>query len=291
MALKKELEDKIAAISNEEYRNQMRKILEENEPLAKGWLGEAEVNRRLDQVAADKKRLDTWWANNEPVIQNQKTKITQLETSQAEWDSAKTQYEARVKELESKVVSGDYTPSEDRAMIQEMQGLKSTLEAIKTGMGSYIKQTDVETYVQKRIQEEGQKLVNFMSDDFYEANRAMKRYEKDFGKDLSKDELNELYGFAAKNSITSLERAYNEKYGDELRTKEIERIQSEADRRAEEKYKSVAAVPASPGPSFEPGPLAKRLSGNGDGAQSFASTDDAAAAAIAHLQTQKVGGA
>src|SRR5882724_10571465 len=102
MALKKELEEKLAKIEDEAYRKQLTEAFEKYPDLAKGFLADADYNRRMNELKVTETKQREWWdSTGEPGIRARDAKIAEYENNTRTLAEAKTQLESKVAELEA----------------------------------------------------------------------------------------------------------------------------------------------------------------------------------------------
>jgi len=272
MALPKSVEDALAKMPDENYRKVAREAFESNPDILKGFMAQEDYSRNMNKVKETEVAQKKWYDDNVAKLSSVRTLTEQNE----QLTTVKTQLESQLADLQSRAAGGDLTVGENQAVMNEIKGVKEMLGTVQTAIKGSVSVDQVE----KLINERGQSYINFTHENLLDTLDIRERSAKDFGKALTKTEIQELWGYAAEKGISKLEDAYNAKFGQQIRDTEIKRIQEEADRKAEEKYKTIASVPPSPGVSLDSGAMNRRFNQDpGNSQHQFASLDEAVAAA------------
>lgn len=272
MAFKQELEEALSKIPDETYRNQMREMLEKNPEFAGGWLRQNDYDR---QFAALKKKEGEWteWEGK------WKTELTDSRTKLKAAEDAAAAGQTRIAELEAKVASGDFSPTQDNQMLNEIKALKDQISSLEKATGAkFVTQDDFQKEIQKREQE----VIGWTTNQilkFYDLDR---RHITIFGKPLTEQERTELYQYTVDHGLTDATKAYEEKYGDQLKSKWEENKEKEI-RDKITKEMGDQGIPISPAPAPELGAV-QRMYARGE--KEPANLAEGAARAAAELRAE-----
>lgn len=283
MPLKPELEAMIKQLKGgEAYQNAMRQAFEANPEFAANWLRQADYDRMMNTAKADiaakqKEHEDnlSWYKDANSKYKEAIQLRSTLEQQLKDAETAKVELESRVSELQTRVDSGQYTDAQDSQMLKEIQTLKNTIAEFKE------KVPDKEN-LEQLLLERGQGVINFMSQNLLQTLAVSTRYKSDFGKDPGVKDLEDLYKYANENQLTSLEKAYEQKYAPDL----LEKQKSEWKAEWQKEFVTTHSLPNSGGPS-PLGPVQQRLANpSADGLPPDASMESVAAAAGAALRSE-----
>lgn len=281
MALKPELEEVLrATVKDENYRNSLRGALEANPEFAANWLRQADYDRKMNQMKDQQTQFQEKHKKNVEWFDKANAEYKAYLAEKSDIVRTKSELEAKVADLEARVSGGDYTPGQEGAMVQEIAKLKTTIDGLQSNLSAeFINEQKLNDI----LSEKGQGIVNFMADSTLDTLVILDRYKNDFGKTLSKPEIQELYAFANENRCANLEEAYQKKFSSEIEELKKEQYKKEWER----DYITTHNLPNSGGSSPVMGPVQQRLAQKTvDGLPPDAPMDAVAAAAAASLRSE-----
>ena len=229
MAFKEALEEALAKIPDEGYRDQMRELLSkpEGREMAEGWLRQSEFDKNFNTLNEDKATFKTdqdafnatkegWqkWHKDEA-----KPAFERAQAIEAKYDKDIGARDARIKELTERFAGGELDEDQENAIVKEVTTLRTEISQLQTAIkdGGYISQKEMEAQLQKKSTEFADSFgeVILTLDDIADA------HQKTFDKRLDR---RALLKFAQEKGIQNLDDAYSKMTHDEaseVREKEI----------------------------------------------------------------------
>lgn len=291
MAFKEALEEALAQIPDQAYRDQMRELLTrpEGQQLAEGWLRQNEFDKNFntlnEEKAAFKTDQDTFnttkqswqkWHSDEA-----KPAYERAQAIEANYDKEIGARDAKIKSLSERFAGGELDDDQENAIVKEVTTLRTEISQLQAAIkdGGYISQQEMEAQLQKKSTEFADSFgeVILTLDDIADA------HQKTFDKRLDR---RALLKFAQEKGIQNLDDAYSKMTHDEaseVREKEI---------REDERKKIISQQghPTDGNGYVQPtvGHLQHRVQKgkHGDGLPEDATVTEAAQAAAAELRAE-----
>lgn len=270
-----ELEEAIKGTTGDDaYKENLRQAFIANPQLASGWLRQSDYDRNLNQM---KKSQKDWFDKNNAEFATMQTQKNDLERKTNEQES-------QIKELESRISSGDYTPAQEAAMVKEVGTLKATIENLNKNFESLnTRFVDRDT-----LGKEAQTVVSFITSNIFELNDIQFDHQGTFGKAFGREERQKLIDHAEaenkKGNAITLRQAYDDLYSKDVRAIEDKKIEDRV--RVEERTRNNLPISGDVAPIL--GPVQARLQGAKfvDNLAENAPMDAVAAAAAASLRAE-----
>lgn len=277
-ALSPELEERVKSLQgvDDAYKESMRQTLIANPDFAAGWLRQSDYDRNMNSIKSSQKE---WFDKNNAEFATMQTQKTELERRAQE-------QAAQIKELETRVASGDYTPAQEAAMMKEVGTLKSTIETLNKGFENLSTRfVDRDT-----LGKEAQTVVSFVTSNIFELNDIQFDHQSAFNKPFGREDRQKLIDYAEaenkKGNAITLRQAYDSLYSKDIRAIEDKKLVDKA--LAEDRTRNNLPISGDVAPIL--GPVQARLQqGNAafvDKLPENAPMDAVAAAAAASLRAE-----
>jgi hypothetical protein len=229
MAFKEALEEALAQIPDQAYRDQMRELLSrpEGQTMAEGWLRQNEFDKNFNTLNEEKAAFKTeqgdfattkqsWqkWHSDEA-----KPAYERAQAIEANYDKEIGARDAKIKSLSERFAGGELDEDQENSIVREVTTLRTEISQLQAAIkdGGYISQTEMEAQLQKKSTEFADNFgeIILTLDDIADA------HQKTFDKRLDR---RALLKFAQEKGIQNLDDAYSKMTHDEasaVKEKEI----------------------------------------------------------------------
>lgn len=252
--LKTYIDEQIAAGKmTQEYADRLIPALGDGpDDFQSGWLANQDYQRNMNALKTEKTQFEdqktkwkTWEQKSNEVLATQKSEV----------DAA----HSRIKELEAKISSGGFSDRQEGDMAKEVVELKQQIIGLQDTITKTIQGAGFVTA--KELQTESAKFSGVMAEHLLSLQELNSQHMEKFGKRLTYDDNQALITYANEQSQKlgrqlNLNEAYELKYKDDIKKKEVESMRAEIEKDLQTKHN----VPGGGGaPALEKGHLQIRM--------------------------------
>ncbi len=218
MALNAKLKAQIEADTtmSAEYKATLMATLADASPeFQNNWMAQADYTREMNKLKEDK---TTWTKFHEDT----KAAKTAWEESVRKSEEAVVAANARIAELEK--TGGGGTPTEQVAVMKELEGLKTLVTDLTGKFSGVVTSEDLKTY--------GNNSMGFVVEQMLSLGEIAEKHLEQFGTRYTRSDREALIEYANKKAVelkhpVSLEEAYGMKHGEDLEKKKIDAAKAE----------------------------------------------------------------